>query len=171
MESVAVAYPHPDHVLLHLSDGHLAGAGLLCNEVDAGERLALAFTAVEASGLRPEPAIFIGDLAGRGEPEACRTLRVAAEVWAGNVAAKLIRAAGNHDDRGQVRHPLMDESFDSSPLDRRYEPGWLRLLALESSVPGFHQGEADECQRRWLAALHPPAPGERTGKPPGGTTT
>lgn len=152
MGTFEAAYPRQDHILLHLSDTHLVGAGLLYGDVDAWERLKQAFAAVEASGVRPEAVIFTGDLADKGEPEAYRKLRGAAEAVAGHVGAKLIWVVGNHDDRSQVRSVLLDEAFDDSPLDRRYDLGGLRLLVLDSSVPGFHHGEVDDDQLRWLAA-------------------
>lgn len=82
MESVGAAYPHPNHVLLHSAGTHLVGAGLLCDDVDARERLGQTFAAGEACGVRPETVIFTRDHADKGEPEAYRKFRGAAGAWA-----------------------------------------------------------------------------------------
>lgn len=159
MTSVDAQYPRPDHFLVHLSDTHFVSEGLLYGDVDAEARLADVFAAIHASGLRPEAFLFTGDLADKGEPEAYRKLRTAAESAAAMVQARLIWVVGNHDNRRHIRSLLLDEEADDAPLDRRYDLGGLRVLVLDSSVPGFHHGEVSEEQLRWLAAeLQSPAP-------------
>jgi Icc protein len=159
MESLDAEYAQPDHFLLHLSDTHFVSTGLLYGDVDAHARLTEVFAAVEASGLRPEAIVFTGDLADKGEPEAYRKLRRAAEAAAAAANAKLIWVVGNHDDRGHVRSVLLDEEVDYSPLYRRYDLGGLRVLVLDTSVPGFHHGEVSDDQLEWLATeLETPAP-------------
>lgn len=158
MASVDAQHPRPDHFLLHVSDTHLVGEGLLYGDVDAEARLADVFAAIRASGLSPEAFIFTGDLADKGEPEAYRKLRKAAEAAAASAQAQLIWVMGNHDNRRHVRALLLDEDPDEAPLDRRYDLGGLRVLVLDSSVPGFHHGEVSEEQLHWLASeLQSPA--------------
>lgn len=159
MGSVAAEYPQPDHFLLHFSDTHFVNDGLLYGGVDAGNRLLQAFTAVRASSLRPEAVIFTGDLTDKGEPEAYRELRRAAEEFTDAIGADLIWVVGNHDERNNVRTLLLDEAPDDAPVDRKYTLGGLRLLVLDSSVPGAHHGELSESQLDWIAReLEDPAP-------------
>jgi 3',5'-cyclic AMP phosphodiesterase CpdA len=159
MASVDAQHPRPDHFLVHVSDTHLVSEGLLYGDVDAEARLADVFAAMDASGLSPEAVIFTGDLADKGEPGAYRKLRRAVESAAATAQAQLIWVMGNHDDRRHVRSLLLDEDPDDSPLDRRYDLGGLRVLVLDSSVPGFHHGDVSEDQLSWLAGeLQSPAP-------------
>lgn len=163
MVSVDTQHPRWDHLLVHVSDTHLVSEGLLYGDVDAEARLADVFAAILASGLSPEAFIFTGDLTDKGEPEAYRKLRRAAEAAAAAVHAQLIWVMGNHDDRRHVHSLLLDEEeADDAPLDRRYDLGGLRVLVLDSSVPGFHHGEVNEDQLRWLA-------GELQSSAPDGT--
>lgn len=159
MASVDAQHPRPDHFLVHVSDTHLVSEGLLYGDVDAEARLTDVFAAIDASGLNPEAIIFTGDLADKGEPGAYRKLRRAAESAAATAQSQLIWVMGNHDNRRHVRALLLDEDPDDSPLDRRYDLGGLRVLVLDSSVPGFHHGELSEEQLGWLAGeLQSPAP-------------
>lgn len=159
MKPVEAEYARPDHFLLHFSDTHFVSSGLLYGGVSAGDRLLQAFATVRASSLRPEAVIVTGDLTDKGEPEAYRQLRKAAEDFADDIGAALIWVVGNHDDRSNVRTLLLDEAPSEAPLDRKYHLGGLRLLVLDSTVPGFHHGELRDDQLRWLAEeLKEPAP-------------
>jgi 3',5'-cyclic AMP phosphodiesterase CpdA len=68
---------------------------------------------------------------------------------------------GNHDDRTAFRSRLLDEhSADPMrPVDRVYELDGLRLVTLDSTVPGLHHGELRDEQLVWLdEVLATPAP-------------
>jgi len=159
MEFVEAEYPRPGPFLLHMSDLHLVGSGALYGDVDAEARLRQAFAAVQASGARPEAIVLTGDLTDAGEPEAYRKLRAIVEPAAKDLGAELIWVMGNHDQRGNLRSLLLDEAPSDAPLDRSYQLGGLRLLVLDSTVPGFHHGELTPEQLRWLASeLSTPAP-------------
>jgi 3',5'-cyclic AMP phosphodiesterase CpdA len=160
MESVDAEYPRPGHCLLHLSDAHLVGAGDLYGQVDAEARLRTALRAVRASGARPEAIIFTGDLTNAGEIAAYRKLREAVEPVAAEIGAALVWVMGNHDNRRNFRAVLLpEEEPDESPVDRSYRFGGLRVLVLDTSVPGFHHGGITADQLNWLATeLQVPAP-------------
>jgi len=66
---------------------------------------------------------------------------------------------GNHDDRGQFRDSLLDEHPSTSPVDRVYDVNGLRIISLDSTVPGHHYGEVTDAQLAWLSdVLSTPAP-------------
>ncbi len=68
---------------------------------------------------------------------------------------------GNHDDRGAFRERLLgDASLDpTAPYDRVDELDGLRVVTLDTSVPGHHHGEVSDRQLDWLAdVLATPAP-------------
>jgi len=157
-------YPRPDHFLLHLSDTHLlAGGKRLYGTVDVEAHLAQLFAEVEASGARPEAIVFTGDLADKGEPGAYERLRDIVEPAAQRMGARVIWVMGNHDDRAAFRTTLLDqlpsEAPPEAPINRVFDLNGLRLITLDTSVPGHHYGELSAEQLAWLAQeLSVPAP-------------
>lgn len=160
MELIEAEHPRPRHFLLHLSDPHLLGGPeRLHGVVDSDSMLRQLFDEVRASGARPEAVIFTGDLADRGEPEAYVKLRNIVEPACRAMGAKVIWAMGNHDNRANFRAGLLDQPADDAPVDHSYFVNGLRIITLDTSVPGFHHGEISTAQLEWLAAeLETPAP-------------
>ncbi|MFF1828415.1 phosphodiesterase [Paenarthrobacter sp. NPDC058040] len=163
MELIEAEYPKPGHVLLHLSDLHLVGGpGTLYGSVDSAARLQEICDQIIASRLKPEAIIFTGDLADRGELEAYRRLRDMIEPVCDALGAKAIWAMGNHDDRANFRSAFLDASENSrpeDPMDRSYFVNGLRIITLDTTVPGYHHGELSDAQLEWLAdELSTPAP-------------
>ena len=59
---------------------------------------------------------------------------------------------GNHDDRGAFRRGLLGERLGGSrPVDRVDDVNGLRVITLDSTVPGHHHGEVAPSQLDWLA--------------------
>jgi 3',5'-cyclic-AMP phosphodiesterase len=160
MELIEAEHPRPRHFLLHLSDSHLLGGPeRLHGVVDSDALLQQLFDEVRASGARPEAVIFTGDLADRGEPEAYAKLRDIVEPACRAMGAKVIWAMGNHDNRANFRAGLLGEPADDAPVDCSYFINGLRIITLDTSVPGFHHGELSPAQLEWLATeLETPAP-------------
>jgi 3',5'-cyclic AMP phosphodiesterase CpdA len=68
-------------------------------------------------------------------------------------------AAGNHDDRAALREHLLGAPPSAAPLDHVSRIGGLRVVVLDSTVPGHAGGEITPDQLDWLAAeLAVPAP-------------
>ena len=173
MDYIHAEHPRPHHFILHMSDTHLVGGpNPLYGQVDSEARLQQIFTELEASGARPQAIVFTGDLADKGEPEAYTKLRAIVEPAAERLDAQVIWAMGNHDDRANLRTGLLDQPADMSPLDKAYDVDGLRVITLDSTVPGFHHGELSDSQLDWLkgelavsaphgtilALHHPPVP-------------
>lgn len=160
MDFIEAEHPRPRHFLLHLSDTHLLGGpNRLYGALDSEARLRQLFTEVQASGAKPEAVIFTGDLADKGEPEAYAKLRGIVEPACREMGARVIWAMGNHDDRGNFRAGLLDQPADMAPVDRSYYLDGLRVITLDTSVPGYHHGELSADQLEWLAEeLETPAP-------------
>lgn len=160
MEHIEAEHPRPRHFLLHLSDPHLMGGPEpLYGAIDSESRLAQLFQEVQASGVRPEAVIFTGDLADKGEPEAYAKLRAIVDPACEAMGARVIWAMGNHDNRAHFRTGLLDQPADDTPVDRSYYINGLRVITLDTSVPGFHHGELSPDQLEWLAdQLETPAP-------------
>lgn len=153
-------HPDPERVLLHISDTHLRAHGSrLFDLVDGAERLARALTAIEGSGIRPDAVVFTGDLADLGEPGAYADLRGLVEPFAERIGARIFWVMGNHDDRDGFRRALLDQPGGTAPVDDVAELDGLRLITLDSTVPGHHHGELRDEQLAWLAdVLATPAP-------------
>lgn len=153
-------YPAAERVLLHLSDTHLRAPGpMLFDRVDGAESLARALEGIEASGVRPDGIVFTGDLVDLGEAEAYSALREIVEPFADRLGAPVFWVMGNHDERSAFRARLLDAEPDIAPVDRVDELDGLRLITLDTTVPGHHHGELRPGQLAWLAEqLAEPAP-------------
>ncbi|CAM3227847.1 3',5'-cyclic adenosine monophosphate phosphodiesterase CpdA [Arthrobacter ulcerisalmonis] len=160
MEHIEAEHPRPRHFLLHLSDPHLlAGPEPLYGVADSDSRLAQLFEEVKASGAKPEAVIFTGDLADKGDPEAYIKLRSIVEPACKDLGAQVIWAMGNHDDRANFRRELLDQPGSDEPVDHSYFINGLRVITLDTTVPGFHHGEISQDQLEWLTRqLDTPAP-------------
>jgi 3',5'-cyclic-AMP phosphodiesterase len=155
----------PERTLIQLTDLHLvAEPGELRHGVDPALALARALTSVEESGVRPAALLFTGDLADAGEPGAYERLREIVEPVARRLGAPALFAMGNHDDRAALRRhllgvPLRGAPGDTAPLDHVTWVGGLRIVVLDSTVPGHVHGELSPAQLAWLEAeLAEPAP-------------
>ncbi|MBZ4485785.1 phosphodiesterase [Microbacterium sp. cx-55] len=153
-------HPAAERVLLHLSDTHLRAPGpLLFDRVDGERRLQRALDGIEASGVTPDGIVFTGDLVDLGEADAYTALRELVEPFAARLGAPVFWVMGNHDDRGAFRERLLDAPAEGTPIDRVDELDGLRLITLDTSVPGHHHGELRPEQLEWLSGvLASPAP-------------
>jgi Icc protein len=160
MSGYTAQYPRPDHFILHLSDTHfLGGTNQLYGSVDSEAKLRHLFEEVEASGAKPEAIVFTGDLADHGEPDAYAKLRAIVDPAAARLGAQVIWVMGNHDNRRHFRDGLLDQLPSDTPVDRVYDVNGLRIITLDSTVPGYHHGEVTDAQLDWLAEeLSSPAP-------------
>jgi 3',5'-cyclic AMP phosphodiesterase CpdA len=147
------------HVIAHISDTHfLGGKRPLYGSVDTDRNLARALEQLERSGADPEAIVITGDLADLAEPDAYERLKAQFEPAAQRMGAEIIWVMGNHDER-----PPFSKAFfgaeTTEPLDRVHHVGGLRIIALDSTVPGYHHGELTDAQLDWLRdELATPAP-------------
>ncbi|WP_431804256.1 phosphodiesterase [Microbacterium sp. bgisy203] len=153
-------HPPARRVIVHVSDTHLlAGNRPLGGRYDTAANLAATLASVERAGVRPDAIVFTGDLTDLGEPEAYAALRAAVEPVAARLGAPVVWVAGNHDERPALRAGLLDGAPTSEPVTGVWDLGGLRLIALDSSVPGWHHGDLDTGQLAWLRGiLAEPAP-------------
>lgn len=163
-------HPHPHHVIAHVSDTHLLADGVLqFGAVDTVAHLRRALERLTRIDPPPQALIFTGDLVDRGEPAAYRLLREVVEPIATELGAQVIWVMGNHDDRAAYAAELFaDPGVDDEPgratgqappQDRVHDVDGLRVISLDTSVPGYHHGELSEEQLAWLTTqLTTPAP-------------
>lgn len=146
--------------IVHLSDTHLLAANRpLGGRYDTAANLAATLAAVTRTGVRPDALVVTGDLTDLGEPDAYRSLRDAVEPYAAALDAPVVWIAGNHDERPALRAGLLGGVATHEPVTGVWDLGGLRLIALDSSVPGWHHGDVDAEQLAWLSGvLAEPAP-------------
>ncbi|MEU5695125.1 metallophosphoesterase [Actinosynnema sp. NPDC020468] len=140
--------------IVQFSDTHLLPEGeLMHGSVDTLVNLEAATAAVAASGARVDAILITGDLADHGAPEAYRRLRAAVEPFAAGLGAKVLYAMGNHDSREAFATEL------GAPFDSTHRFGDARVVVLDSTIPGRHDGRLTADQLEWLRAeLAAPAP-------------
>lgn len=149
--------------LAHITDTHLtADATLMQGVVDSDAQLAQLLRRLEGSSLRPHALVLTGDLADAGDRGAYRRLKAMVEGTAGRLGAQVVWAPGNHDERGAFHRELLGTSGRKArarPADQVHDVGGLRLVVLDTSVPGQGYGEVGPAQLEWLAGvLAAPAP-------------
>jgi 3',5'-cyclic-AMP phosphodiesterase len=149
----------PRCTIVQLSDPHVPADGFLFDRVDACARVQASVEMIAAAGCAPDVLVLSGDLANRGEAEAYVRLRPVIDAALERFGAKLLVAPGNHDDVALLRAHLLGREPEAGPLDEVVRVGGLRLIGLDSSVPGEIHGELDEAQLEAVAdELVTPAP-------------
>ncbi|MFB2585966.1 phosphodiesterase [Herbiconiux liukaitaii] len=153
-------YGEPQHTIVHISDTHfLADRKPLHGAIDTDATLTRALAQLEESGIRPEALVFTGDIADLGEGDAYRRIRALVEPAAARLGAEVLWVMGNHDDRARLRTELLDEQPITDPVVSSIMLGGLRIIALDTTVPGYHHGELSAEQLQWLRdELAQPAP-------------
>lgn len=147
-------YEAHSHVLLHLSDTHLLdGDKQLYGDVDADKRLAEIFENISSSGAKIDAMVFTGDIADKGEIGAYSKIRKMVDRLAENLDSEIVWVMGNHDDRSNFRQELLDSSPSSDPVDSVHDINGLRVIALDTTVPGEHYGAITQNQHDWLAEV------------------
>ncbi|MFT4083655.1 MAG: metallophosphoesterase [Nocardioides sp.] len=148
-------YPEAKHYLLHLSDTHFVArgthGGMLHDVVDPQANLEKMFEGFERSNSMPKAIVLTGDIADTGEPEAYQRVREVVEKSAAAYGARVIWCMGNHDNREAFYENLLGVEPSDAPYDTVWDLDGLRLIVLDTTVPGQHWGELSDAQLAWLA--------------------
>ncbi len=150
-------YAPADKVLVHLSDTHfLAKSAALYGAIDTDLTINRAFEQLHRAGICPDALILTGDVADRGEADAYRRIRRIVDAAAARWHAQVVWVMGNHDKREPFRAVLLDDrpldaGRSRAPVDQVHDVDGLRIIALDTSVPGYHHGDLTDGQLQWLA--------------------
>lgn len=151
---------HADPVMsiAHFTDTHLLADGaLLGGLVDTDELLRSSLERLElaAAGQRwPLAAIVVsGDITDLAQPAAYERARELFGATAERLGAQLVWTPGNHDERELMCEHLLGIPARRTPLDAVHDVHGLRIIALDSTLQGFHHGGLDEGQAQWLAGV------------------
>src|SRR5918998_5934250 len=155
-----VTHPSPTCTLVQLTDLHVvADDEELPGGVDTAAVLTDALRAIEEAAISPAALVLTGDLTEHGRPAQSRRLRAIVEPVAARLGAPAVFAAGNHDDRAALREHLLGEPPSDEPLDHTVRVGDLRIVVLDSTLPGqAHGALTPEQLARLRAELAEPAP-------------
>ncbi|WP_336643071.1 metallophosphoesterase [Microbacterium sp. MMO-113] len=145
---ILTEHPRPSHTFVHISDTHLPGerSPLYGSGADADANLAEMLDRLVASGLRPDALLFTGDLTDRGDAAAYGRLRELVAPAADALGCEVVWAAGNHDDRRAMRSELGLAGADDEPIVEVRWFGGMRVIVVDSTVPGAHWGEVPSSQ-------------------------
>jgi len=151
--------------ILHLSDTHVSANGPDADGVDAVASLErILHDARHVPGL--DLVVLSGDIADDGSAAGCAAVREHVARFSAAREIPHIYSTGNHDRRagfaqvlgsghldadGCERGTLMDASKDTRAAVSHV--GDLRVVTLDSLVPGRTHGHIDEDQLCWLADL------------------
>ncbi|HLS67854.1 MAG TPA: phosphodiesterase [Kiloniellales bacterium] len=138
-------------LIAQLSDPHVMPAGELAfGRLDTGEMLGQAVSRVLQLDPLPDVVLLTGDLADGGAPGSYRELRRRLAP----LSMPLYLMPGNHDERGALREAFPEAAYlrqDPDFLHFAVDLGQLRLIALDSLVPGQVHGALCAHRLEWLA--------------------
>ena len=138
-------------VVVQLSDSHV---GAEWGGPDPARTLEAVVERVRTIGLRPDAVVISGDLSEHAAPAEYELVG----SLAGSLEAPLFVLPGNHDERGPLREAFDLPGEGSEPVQHAAEVAGLRLLTLDTIVPGEEGGAFDAERLGWLEAQLSAAP-------------
>jgi 3',5'-cyclic AMP phosphodiesterase CpdA len=133
-------------VLVQLSDFHV-GADWGAGNPVSGLRAAVA--AVRELRPGPDAVLVTGDLVEHGADAEYDAVR---ELLAPLAGVPLLALAGNHDDRAALRRHFDVSGEGAEPVQYARTLGPLRVVVLDSTIPGEDAGRLDQPRLDWLDA-------------------
>ncbi|CAG9217472.1 phosphodiesterase [Paraburkholderia caribensis] len=139
-------------LIAQISDLHIKRPGALAyRRVDTAAYLSRCVERLNALAPAPDAIIITGDLVDQGEPEQYEHLKSLLAPL--KIPYHLL--VGNHDDRTALRATFIDHKelhTNSEFIQYTVDIGPLRLIALDSMVPGQSAGLLCDARLAWLEA-------------------
>jgi 3',5'-cyclic-AMP phosphodiesterase len=143
------------YLLVQISDVHLTASGSLLPGINPRDNLVKALRLLDTTGIRPDVFLLTGDLADAGEPACYDDLAGMLAQAASRSGASVIYLPGNHDERGAFHRHLLggsgsrdgDDHGDrhgDGPVNQTHWRDGLRIIALDSTIPGESHGFLDD---------------------------
>jgi 3',5'-cyclic-AMP phosphodiesterase len=139
-------------LLAQLSDPHVRPPDVLYQGVtDSNRAFEQALDHVMALDQRPDLMLLTGDLVDEGRPEEYAAVR---DILAPLPIPYLV-IPGNHDDRESLRSAFSDHAYlpKQGPLHYCVDDYPVRIIGLDSTVPGLHHGHIDADGLDWLGSV------------------
>lgn len=141
-----IAYP-PAMIIAQISDCHITAADeRVADRVDPSIGLRRAIEIINRIGA--DLVVGSGDLVNDARSdeydELCALLA--------RLDARFLALPGNHDDRTELRSRFGDlpAGGPDQPIDHVVDVGDLRLVCLDTTIPGRHDGRLTPAQLDWL---------------------
>jgi 3',5'-cyclic AMP phosphodiesterase CpdA len=137
-------------LIAQITDCHVVATGeLMADRIDTAATLARVVAAINAHRPAIDLVVATGDLVNDGAPAQYDRL----EALLAGLEPPVIPIPGNHDDRGELRHrypELLPIGGPDDPIDFVVDEHPLRLVMLDTVLPGEHRGEVTAAQLSWL---------------------
>lgn len=142
-------------LIAQISDCHIVEVGsVFSGRIDTGAALERAVALLNSTRPRPDLVVATGDLVNDARPAQYEYLAAILE----HLEIPLAVIAGNHDDRALMRAHLgahlpasvLADHDAADPIHYTIDYGDLRLIALDTVVPGEPYGHLDGGQLAWL---------------------
>ena len=141
-------------IIAQLSDLHVRPLGESYNRIGASDMLAeRAFRAISRLRPAPDALILTGDLADTGSSEQYAEIAKLLRRYGLNGAHTIRR---NHDRREALIETLKNPVAPTGFIDYAVDLGAVRLVLLDSLVPGASHGLLRDVQLVWLDARRSP---------------
>lgn len=138
-------------LIAQLSDLHIRPQGQLYQGVvDANRMLSDAIGHLHRLDRRPDLVLLTGDLVDEGLPQEY----AAARALLADLQIPYLVIPGNHDHRGHLRAAFADHAYlpQDGPMHYSVDQHPVRIVALDSTVPGLHHGAIAPEGLDWLRA-------------------
>lgn len=149
-------------IIAQISDLHVTARGSLTyDRFDTGGCLARCVSHILRMKPQPDVLLATGDLVSDGSAEQYDYLRELLSP----LAMPVYLIPGNHDDRGALRAAFHDHEYlpaGSYPVRYAVEGFPVRMLALDTTMPGSDGGALDADQLAWLDARLAASPEQPT---------
>ncbi len=142
--------------LAQISDPHLGEPAIA--GVKPKRSLREVVAAIEALPDPVDAIVVTGDVAEHAKP---KEYALAAELI-GRLGVPFHVLPGNKDDRAAMRRAFDLPGEADAPIDYAADLGRLRLVVVDSTIPGEDRGEVDPAQLEWLEAELAGAPEQPT---------
>jgi Icc protein len=136
-------------LLAQISDLHVRPTGALYKDaVDSNRMFAEAIDHLNRLDPRPDLVLITGDLVDEGLKAEYDSLRALLD----GLEPPHLLMAGNHDDREMLARSFPDHAYLPAAGAKHYliDRHPVRIVALDTTVPGDHHGEIDEAGLAWL---------------------
>ena len=136
-------------LIAQISDCHIVEpGGVIADRADPAEGLRRAVDLINALDPQPDLVIVSGDLVNDGTPAQYDHL----VVLLAEIRVPVVPLPGNHDDRSELRRrfAVLPDGGPLDPIDFVVDEHEVRLICLDTTIPGSHAGQLTPEQLAWL---------------------
>ena len=135
-------------LIAQITDMHVKPEGeMLSGTLDSYASLAAAITRIGGLDPRPDLLVATGDLTADGTPGEYQALR---DLLSG-LAMPYLLLPGNHDIRENLRDAFPGQPWEDGKFLLYAVDDWpVRVIALDTVIPGDHRGQLCPGRCRWL---------------------